>query len=45
MKNNKILNKIGFMQGRLSPIYRNKIQSFPWMHWKQELDKSTMEVD
>tara|TARA_Y100000741_G_scaffold247199_1_gene189873 strand:- start:10046 stop:10876 length:831 start_codon:yes stop_codon:yes gene_type:complete len=40
MKKNKILNKIGFMQGRLSPIYKNKIQSFPWMHWRQELDKS-----
>ena len=28
--------KIGFMQGRLSPIYRNRIQSFPWNNWKEE---------
>ena len=28
--------KIGFMQGRLSPIYRNRIQSFPWNNWKKE---------
>lgn len=28
--------KIGFMQGRLSPIYRNRIQSFPWNDWKKE---------
>ncbi len=29
--------KIGFMQGRLSPIYKNKIQSFPWKNWKNEI--------
>ena len=28
--------KIGFMQGRLSPMEGKKIQSFPWMHWKKE---------
>tara|TARA_B100000242_G_scaffold283005_1_gene244820 strand:- start:8607 stop:9455 length:849 start_codon:yes stop_codon:yes gene_type:complete len=27
---------IGFMQGRLSPIYKNKIQCFPKFHWDKE---------
>ena len=30
-------NRIGFMQGRLSPIVDNKIQSFPWGNWKNEI--------
>jgi hexulose-6-phosphate isomerase len=30
------MNSIGFMQGRLSPIVKGEIQSFPWYHWKQE---------
>ena len=31
------MNKnIGFMQGRLSPIYENKIQCFPKSHWENE---------
>ena len=29
-------SKIGFMQGRLSSIVGNKIQSFPWKNWKEE---------
>ena len=29
-------NRIGFMQGRLSPIIDGKIQSFPWYNWKEE---------
>ena len=29
-------NKIGFMQGRLSPIIDGKIQAFPWSNWKNE---------
>ena len=29
--------KIGFMQGRLSPIFRKKIQSFPWNYWRKEI--------
>tara|TARA_Y200000002_G_C22662885_1_gene656615 strand:+ start:410 stop:1231 length:822 start_codon:yes stop_codon:yes gene_type:complete len=33
-----VFNKFGFMQGRLSPIYNNKIQNFPWRHWKKELN-------
>mgnify|MGYP001185270587 CR=1 FL=1 len=28
--------KIGFMQGRLSPLQGKKIQSFPWKNWKNE---------
>ena len=28
--------KIGFMQGRLSPMQGKKIQSFPWKNWKNE---------
>jgi len=29
-------NKIGFMQGRLSPLVDGKIQAFPWNSWQQE---------
>ena len=29
-------NKLGVMQGRLSPIINGKIQSFPWQNWKNE---------
>ncbi len=29
--------RVGFMQGRLSPIHNKKIQSFPWKNWKKEL--------
>jgi len=28
--------KIGFMQGRLSPLVDGKIQAFPWSSWQQE---------
>ena len=30
------MNKIGFMQGRLSPLVNNKIQSFPFKSWLEE---------
>jgi L-ribulose-5-phosphate 3-epimerase len=30
------VKKIGFMQGRLSPIIGGRIQSFPWECWQQE---------
>tara|TARA_B100000886_G_scaffold340385_1_gene309609 strand:+ start:2250 stop:3101 length:852 start_codon:yes stop_codon:yes gene_type:complete len=30
------VNSIGFMQGRLSPLIDNKIQSFPWTNWQKE---------
>lgn len=29
--------RIGFMQGRLSPIVDNKIQCFPWGNWRDEI--------
>lgn len=28
--------RIGFMQGRLSPLVEGRIQAFPWMHWRDE---------
>jgi hexulose-6-phosphate isomerase len=28
--------KIGFMQGRLSPLINGRIQAFPWENWKDE---------
>ena len=31
-----MMNKVGFMQGRLSPIVDNKIQAFPFDHWEKE---------
>ena len=30
-------SKVGFMQGRLSPIVDGKIQSFPWDNWQNEI--------
>lgn len=33
--------KLGFMQGRLSPIFRHKIQSFPYSNWKNEFKLAT----
>lgn len=30
------VNRIGFMQGRLSPLVNGKIQAFPWDHWHEE---------
>jgi hexulose-6-phosphate isomerase len=31
-----VIEKIGFMQGRLSPLVDRKIQCFPWDHWRYE---------
>jgi len=31
-------SKVGFMQGRLSPVINGKIQEFPWDTWQQEFD-------
>ena len=31
-----VSNKIGFIQGRLSPLENGRIQSFPWANWKSE---------
>lgn len=30
------VNRVGFMQGRLSPLVNGKIQAFPWDHWRDE---------
>lgn len=30
--------KIGFMQGRLSPLIDGKIQAFPWPYWRDEFE-------
>ena len=30
-------SRVGFMQGRLSPIIDGRIQSFPWDYWENEL--------
>ena len=31
-----IHERIGYMQGRLSPLSEGRIQSFPWRHWQAE---------
>ena len=31
-----MIENIGFMQGRLSPLYKGKIQCFPIFHWENE---------
>jgi L-ribulose-5-phosphate 3-epimerase len=31
-----LANRIGFMQGRLSPQIDGKIQAFPWPYWRDE---------
>ncbi|MBF9040323.1 TIM barrel protein [Rhodobacterales bacterium LSUCC0387] len=32
----ELTKKIGFMQGRLSPLVEGKIQAFPWDTWREE---------
>ena len=32
--------KIGFMQGRLSPLVEGRIQAFPWNHWEEEFEQA-----
>jgi len=34
-------NRIGFMQGRLSPIRNGRIQSFPWNTWQEEFETAS----
>ena len=34
--NERINSRIGFMQGRLSPMIDGRIQSFPWNYWEDE---------
>ena len=36
----KFLSNLGCMQGRLSPIINNKIQSFPDRYWKEEFSRA-----
>lgn len=33
-------SRIGFIQGRLSPLIDQKIQCFPWPYWEQEFFKA-----
>jgi L-ribulose-5-phosphate 3-epimerase len=35
-------DRIGFMQGRLSPLVDGKIQAFPWEHWESELPAASL---
>ncbi|MDF1795424.1 MAG: sugar phosphate isomerase/epimerase [Coxiellaceae bacterium] len=35
------MTDIGFIQGRLSPIVDEKIQAFPWQHWRQEFQQAS----
>lgn len=35
------MNKIGIMQGRLTPPIKGKIQAFPWNAWKQEFQTAS----
>lgn len=35
-----IADRIGFMQGRLSPLVGGKIQAFPWSCWAQEFPQA-----
>jgi L-ribulose-5-phosphate 3-epimerase len=35
-----MIEKIGFMQGRLSPMIEGKIQAFPWNTWKKEFEQA-----
>lgn len=32
--------RIGFMQGRLSPLVDGRIQAFPWANWAHEFEKA-----
>ena len=34
------LNRIGFMQGRLSAMVDGKIQAFPWGEWREEFPRA-----
>jgi hexulose-6-phosphate isomerase len=41
LKESAINNRIGFMQGRLSPIRNDRIQSFPWGVWQKEFESAS----
>lgn len=36
------MNKIGFMQGRLSPLVNNQIQAFPFDNWSNEFKSAEL---
>ena len=36
------MNKIGFMQGRLSPLVNNQIQAFPFDNWSYEFESAEL---
>jgi L-ribulose-5-phosphate 3-epimerase len=38
--NARTLERIGFMQGRLSALVDGKIQAFPWNEWREELPRA-----
>ena len=35
------LERIGFMQGRLSAMVDGKIQAFPWNEWREEFPRAS----
>ena len=39
-----MIQRIGFMQGRLSPLVDGRIQAFPWASWKNEFPMAA-EID
>jgi hexulose-6-phosphate isomerase len=38
--NPRIVERIGFMQGRLSALVDGKIQAFPWNEWREEFPRA-----
>ena len=38
--NQRITERIGFMQGRLSALVDGKIQAFPWNEWREEFPRA-----
>jgi hexulose-6-phosphate isomerase len=38
--NQRIVERIGFMQGRLSALVDGKIQAFPWNEWREEFPRA-----
>jgi L-ribulose-5-phosphate 3-epimerase len=38
MNKDFLRKKIGFMQGRLSPLIDGRIQAFPWPYWRDEFE-------
>jgi hexulose-6-phosphate isomerase len=36
-----VMGRVGFMQGRLSPLVDGRIQAFPWRDWEQEFEQAS----